>query len=236
MKAHLAKVSLGLLSAAFLHGCQEQGSSPVGPEGLGPEFDKPNNESCPPGVELVNGHCHGDANVEDKTVTVRLTGAMGGEATRLNVFSDNNKKFSMNTGGQSTGEIRMNFQKLQCSEEVPPHIDASDAATRVTRLESQLTTTVKVSDSSFDLFFVKVDRTTETADKNNDFQVTYDPDGLGGVILGWAHRSPPSVSETPAEVFAFTGGEIRVGEDEGRSKDRIRILCSGAPAVTVMVK
>ena len=38
MKAHLAKVSLALLSVAFLLGCQEQGSDPVGPEGLGPEF------------------------------------------------------------------------------------------------------------------------------------------------------------------------------------------------------
>ena len=40
MKAHLAKVSLALLSAAFLLGCQEQGSEPVGPEGPGPEFVK----------------------------------------------------------------------------------------------------------------------------------------------------------------------------------------------------
>ena len=38
MKSHLAKVSLALLSAAFVLGCQEQGSGPVGPEGLGPEF------------------------------------------------------------------------------------------------------------------------------------------------------------------------------------------------------
>ncbi len=35
MKAHLAKVSLALLSTVFLFGCQEQGSGPVGP---GPEF------------------------------------------------------------------------------------------------------------------------------------------------------------------------------------------------------
>ncbi len=43
MKAHLTKVSLALLSTVFLLGCQEQGSGPVGPEGLGPEFGhKPN--------------------------------------------------------------------------------------------------------------------------------------------------------------------------------------------------
>ena len=44
MKAHLAKVSLALLSTAFLLGCQEQGSNPVGPEGLGPEFTHKNGE------------------------------------------------------------------------------------------------------------------------------------------------------------------------------------------------
>ena len=38
MKSHLAKVSLALISAAFLFGCQEQASSPVGLEGPGPQF------------------------------------------------------------------------------------------------------------------------------------------------------------------------------------------------------
>ena len=45
MKAHLAKLSLALLSAVFLLGCQEQGSEPVGLEGLGPQFAKPG--ACP---------------------------------------------------------------------------------------------------------------------------------------------------------------------------------------------
>jgi len=45
MKSHLAKVSLALLSAGFLLGCQEQGSDPVGPEGLAPQFAK--DKGCP---------------------------------------------------------------------------------------------------------------------------------------------------------------------------------------------
>ncbi len=44
MKAHLTKVSLALLSMVFLFGCQEQGSGPVGLEGLGPEFTHKNGE------------------------------------------------------------------------------------------------------------------------------------------------------------------------------------------------
>ena len=57
MKAHLAKVSLALLSAAFLLGCQEQGSEAVGPEG--PRFDKPDNVTCDEGLAWEDGHCHG---------------------------------------------------------------------------------------------------------------------------------------------------------------------------------
>lgn len=52
MKTHLAKVSLALLSAALVLGCQDQGSGTVGPDGLGPQFakkscdDNPNQGSC----------------------------------------------------------------------------------------------------------------------------------------------------------------------------------------------
>ena len=56
MKMHLAKVSLALLSAVFLLGCQEPASSPVGLEDLGPQFDKKSNGPCP--VERLRGHCH----------------------------------------------------------------------------------------------------------------------------------------------------------------------------------
>ena len=38
MKSNLTKVSLALLSAVFILGCQDQGSSPVEPAGLGPQF------------------------------------------------------------------------------------------------------------------------------------------------------------------------------------------------------
>ena len=39
MKSSLAKVSLALLSAVFVLGCQDMGTGPVGPDG--PQFDKP---------------------------------------------------------------------------------------------------------------------------------------------------------------------------------------------------
>ncbi len=69
MKAHLANVSLALLSTVFLLGCQEQGSGPVGPEG--PQFDKPD-----PTTGL---HDHGDdggGGNQFVFVDVELTGWM----------------------------------------------------------------------------------------------------------------------------------------------------------------
>ena len=47
--------SVALVTAVFLLGCQEQGSEPVGPDGLRPQFDRPGTGDCGP------GHCpHGD--------------------------------------------------------------------------------------------------------------------------------------------------------------------------------
>ncbi len=79
MKARLAKVSLALLSTVFLLGGQDMGSGPVGPEGLGPEFDKPVKS---PGDCLAlgrvldeDGHCHDtEEQASTEIFTVRLTG------------------------------------------------------------------------------------------------------------------------------------------------------------------
>ena len=100
MKAHLAKVSLALLSAGFLLGCQEQGSGPVGPEG--PLFDGKGKGTC---EFPVDEHCHGDddgvvatfrATWESGPITgdaITLTEGngqrfLGGERTTLNFIED----------------------------------------------------------------------------------------------------------------------------------------------------
>ena len=229
MKAHLAKVSLALLSAAFLLGCQEQGSEPVGPEGLGPEFAKVKN--CDPKAEDVHPSCK-PPKEDGQTVTVTLAGDMTGTLTFVKVFSDNGKKFAMNTIAGSSGIIAMKFE-ANC---VADPLNADEGA--VARLERQLDGSVPdAADLLFSLFNVKVDRTTDLATRGNDLQVTYD-DGSGGVILGWAHSDRAAVMETVSEnetVFVFSGGKIRVGEEDGKPSDRIRILCDNSPSVTVTV-
>ncbi len=77
MKAHLAKLSLALLSTVFLLGCQEQGSEPVGPDG--PQFDKKGTGTCDAATNPANpafpGHCHVfEEQARTDTFTVKLTG------------------------------------------------------------------------------------------------------------------------------------------------------------------
>ncbi len=68
MKAHLTKVSLALLSTVFLLGCQEQGSEPVGPEGLGVQANKTGEP------HTHGGGGGGGGETEAATYTVTYTG------------------------------------------------------------------------------------------------------------------------------------------------------------------
>ena len=69
MKCNLTKVSLALVSAVFILGCQDLGSGPVGPDG--PQFNKPGlieQGDCEDmGKVFNNGHCHA-GDVEDPVV------------------------------------------------------------------------------------------------------------------------------------------------------------------------
>ena len=61
MKKHLVKLSLALLSAVFILGCQDQGSGVVGLDS-GPQFDKKGSGTCD--AAASGGHCHGDEDPE----------------------------------------------------------------------------------------------------------------------------------------------------------------------------
>ncbi len=110
MKAHLAKLSLALLSAVFLLGCQERGSGPVGLEGLGPEFDKPLDNCDFPDAK---GHCHnGDDVVEPEQVTLDLAdGMMTTSGLPVTVKTDRDDKLRVNNT-DFVHDIQMNFMDL----------------------------------------------------------------------------------------------------------------------------
>ena len=67
MKSDLAKVSLALVSAVFLLGCQDQGSDPVGPD-VAPQFNRPTD-----GVHDHGGDGGGDP--------LTFTATFGGDVT-----------------------------------------------------------------------------------------------------------------------------------------------------------
>ncbi len=96
MKAHLAKLSLALLSTVFLLGCQERGSEPVGPEGLGPEFGKKSCEENP-----NQGSCKDDKdNHEGPNVDVTLTGGItSGIISDDGTFSDIAQRATLGSDG-----------------------------------------------------------------------------------------------------------------------------------------
>lgn len=79
MKSSLTKVSLTLLSAVFILGCQDMGSGPVGLDDLGPQFAKVI-KNCDPDIGPVHPSCKdggddgGGPTVADATVV--LSGGM----------------------------------------------------------------------------------------------------------------------------------------------------------------
>ena len=68
MKSDLTKLSLALLSAVFILGCQDLGSGPVEAVDLEPQFNSPFSGPC------IERHCHGDeADVEVPRYTIIFT-------------------------------------------------------------------------------------------------------------------------------------------------------------------
>ena len=85
MKSHLTKLSLALLSAAFLLGCQEQGSEPVGPESQGIQLDKKSGN--PP----VHHHDDDGGGAEGILVDVTLSGGIASAGAQPARLSNDNK-------------------------------------------------------------------------------------------------------------------------------------------------
>ncbi len=95
MKVHLVKLSLACLSAAFLLGCQEQGSEPVGPEGLGPVFAKPG--ACP-------GHPSCKDEPSDSPRNAVVTVAV---ASFLLIGTESGRAASLVNGGSSIHNVEL---------------------------------------------------------------------------------------------------------------------------------
>ena len=244
MKAHLAKVSLALLSVAFLLGCQEQGSEPVGPDGQDPEFTHKNEKPHGGGGGGGKGALHpATGSLADAMVT---TSAMLLEGKQIDLRADDKSNFVQT--------IRMNFQSA--------HALAGIRACRVVvgeggktdaeiieeiyweLLQAQLTTTVTRGS-----FFMNVDTTGlavggTTTTAKHWFNVKFErpPDGfLTGIWFGFLAGNATVTwisSENSVDVFEFSGPVMVSAKrvDGGKSRKSERVMaCDGTDKVTVTV-
>ena len=108
MKAHLAKLSLALLSTVFLLGCQEQASSPVEPDGVAPLFRPTCNEN--PGCSKDKGG-GGTKGGDKSTVSVELSGGMVTTGPQLVQLSGPNNAKTLTLGGPAS--YTMNLVKTR---------------------------------------------------------------------------------------------------------------------------
>ena len=127
MKAHLAKVSLALLSAAFLLGCQDQASSPVGLDGLGPQFGGPHavhgsggdgvtvSLFNSPGVEGIGFTCAGGAKI-----TTTMVGQVTWEKVRR---KDSHIHAIVELRGVTSGDYLIFGNQDKLCERTPPIVD-----------------------------------------------------------------------------------------------------------------
>ena len=129
MKAHLAKLSLALLSTVFLLGCQDLGSEPVGPEGLGPEFK--NVKNCDPDLGEVHPSCK-PAEDGDPRFTVTMGGDIssvehGGVANNRSILMNSGHKvdFTSLLGQLTCGDPNSPIMGVQTASQNPVFVQIS---------------------------------------------------------------------------------------------------------------
>ena len=241
MKAHLAKVSLALLSAVFLLGCQEQGSEPVGPEGLGPQFAA---KKCTADPTLPG--CGGDDGDDGDPAATTLTLADGMQTPSdpldddplpVTVNQDSPKR--LNVGNSDfVHDIQMNFMKPEpgtCVEIKAVNGSVALSAGEIAKLEAELTE--PVTDGSF---IMKIDKTSLGSPSDGNLLLverdgTFEgPNGHTRIMLGspFDEVDPVKVTQPDlnVDVFEFTGPVVvwAHGVGGGGVKSNRIIQCGGA--------
>ncbi len=229
MKAHLAKVSLALLSTVFLLGCQEQGSGPVGPEGLGPEFTHKEGHTKGGGGGGSGGGADNSLDLESGMVFTGLPVFVQDSDKKLTVQNDLMHKITMNF------TTATNCTAGEFSED---DFDALKAELTAKKLRSKI--------------YMEINKSGLTAESGNttseghvlivEREGTFADESTGhtNVRLGRLQRDDVTVkwisSEASVDVFEFTGPVVvrarGVGGGGGRRSYRT-ISCDGDNSVTV---
>ena len=240
MKTHLAKLSLALLSAVFLLGCQEQGSEPVGLDGLGPEF-APGGGGGKGGSGKKGGAALADVTLEDGWLTTA-----GPEVVS---FKDGKKKIEFeyqgdggfswaakmtNTHDAGIADGILNYCVLGGADDDPPEKE----------LELLFDQLIKGETTSPSNFFVRVDKTVLEGDGQSDdhrASVAWpnedDASPVRHFILrvGTFSELPDLIANVSRSgtfgksadplTLVFTGGSVRLRAGRGRLNDNFKLTC-----------
>ena len=222
MKAHLAKVSLALLSVAFLLGCQEQGAGPVGPEGLGIQAKRTNPGKKPP-KDAGPG--------SDRLVTI--TGGLSAQGQPVQVDSDNQKKFVISASA-FVGAISLTDTEAAGLGKCVTTVGTDPAALSQEALLALLT-----DDSKLPRKFIK---RFDRHDPSGFNQIQYQWGDQLQLFIGSVPTSkddpvllPTVAAENPAFTFTFTAGEVELFSKFGDKASRIRCPLAPGDAVTLVV-
>ncbi len=240
MKAHLAKVSLALLSAAFLLGCQEQGSGPVGLEGLGPEFG--HKDSHNPGG---GGGGDGGGGTGRAVADVTITGGMvtdDPESQPVNL-SENDNTLKINASAFDIAEIEL---RISLTTTLAAEIGACTMNREGTGKEASLFG--RLSDLAQERmgFFVDIDKNNlGFASKDHKISVTW-KEGENGpfdVAIRFAKLDPeagsPTVTLEADEdingnfTATFSGGSVVLRDRDGKPKDHLTLVCPNLDDVLI---
>ena len=225
MKAHLTKVSLALLSAVFFFGCQEQGSGPVGLEGLGILLDK---------TETKHSHGGGGGDkTQDCQIRFDLTlGTLTDPVVRSDngeLYKDGLDRVSVHTGSGDGFRFDTNggSQKLEKNNDIR-------------RVTLDFTGTGPEHDTNFKSLMKKVDGVP--IPKGIDLRFTKDKGGLKLDLCALDVYESGTVSvaltflDLEGSVWTLRYGGVRLGIDCGaevrvtRTNDDTWQLASGPTA------
>ena len=221
MKAHLTKVSLALLSAAFLLGCQEQGSEPVGPEGLEIQAAKGGNDK---------GKGDGSGTLAELTIS---EGMITDPINQLVGFKDGKNEFKIQAHDNAIGGLIKLAMHLD-----PQARNACDE--EGTGLGNREVLYNKLNDGEVlerRQLFITVGK--DGIDSNDHkIGVSWDEDdsSFHMVLVPNQVLTAGTFDGDPALEFRFQGGSVKLRDiTEKRPKDRIRVTCSLANAPDIVM-
>ena len=231
MKAHLTKVSLALLSAAFLFGCQEQGSEPVGPEGLE--------------IQAKRGSDKGKGDGSNTLAELTISGGMEGPVLKsgepkiqLVSFGDGKNQFKIQAHDNAIGnliKLAMNLDPVTPCEEGGTGTGNDD---EIIALRAALLS--KLNDGNLverRQLFITVGKDDDQSD-DNKIGVSWDEGGRSfHMVLRPNTVSTVGKFEKDGSLeFTFQGGSVKLRDiTEKRPKDRIRVTCSLANAPDIVM-